>query len=234
MKLPILLSLLLSILNICHIYAWGLRAKTNSTAIPTCKDASIFSSKKDSSIFSRAIQSHAQKLFEESDTNQDGSLYENDVYDLVLKIYIKVNQEAPIDPPSRERVMTLFHQADVLKTGTILPCEFEQLLKTLYARASSRVLTYKIINMVGGPFCAITLINTLKNTPNVMEWISSKVLSKLPSKPMFVMKMVTTEAFWVGVLTSFFVDHLASIALTGVDWLWWGGGNIGDLLYDHF
>ena len=126
MKIPILLSLLLSLLNICNIYAWGLRAKTNSTAIPTCKDASIFSSKKDSSIFSRAIQSHAQKLFEESDTNQDGSLYENDVYDLVLKIYIKVNQEAPIDPPSRERVMTLFHQADVLKTGTILPCEFEE------------------------------------------------------------------------------------------------------------
>ena len=52
-------------------------------------------------------------LFEEADTNQDGSISQDEAYDVVLLLYIKVNQRVSIAPPSRMDIINLFQNSRI-------------------------------------------------------------------------------------------------------------------------
>jgi len=162
------------------------------------------------------------KIWDEADTDHDGTLSPDEVYELVLKFYIKVNRQAPINPPTRDRVMLLFAQADVSQTGRLDYSEFVRLIRTMYARASSRVLVHKVIQMIFAPLMAISLIHFVQTSEQTQEWIQPVKATVSEYMPKLIMQFLLMEKLWATLCTVFFVQKLGGLALSFVDWLWWG------------
>lgn len=171
---------------------------------------------------------HAAKLFKEADLNQDGTLSLTEVYELVLKFYIVVNRKAPIPPPTRQRVLTLLRKADKDNSGNLDQKEFERLLSTLYARASSRVLTHKLMSNVCAPFLAIGVADFIKGQVGLLDTIWSVVP---PQTPQVVVNALSEEKTWIALLAAVFSKQLLSAAMEAVDRMWWGE-NAEDQFYE--
>ena len=54
--------------------------------------------------FNKGFDSMVTNIFNEADSNEDGSVSVDELYEMVLKLYITINQEAPVKPPSRKQV----------------------------------------------------------------------------------------------------------------------------------
>ena len=167
----------------------------------------------------RFLPNYVTRLFNEADTNHDGGISPSEVYELVLKFYVKVNQQAPVSVPSRERVMTLFRQADTSRSGRLEFDEFRRLMRTLYARVSSRVVAFKVIKMVCAPVLAIKLVDLLKGNSYLKELFDSIVPETTPN---FLVALLTKESFWSSIFTLLLVVGLGKAAFGLIDWLWWG------------
>ena len=50
----------------------------------------------------------------------------DELYELVLKMYINLNRQAPVPPPTRETVKDLYHQADADGSNSIDQKEFRK------------------------------------------------------------------------------------------------------------
>jgi hypothetical protein len=144
-----------------------------------------------------------------------------EVYELVLKFYIDINRMAPIPPPSRQRVLSLLRKADKDKSGNLDQQEFERLLSTLYARASSRVLTYRFISNLCAPLCAIRLVDWIRvGQPGLLDAVWSTFV---PSQtPEVVVNALSQEKTWIALLTAVLCKQLAGAAMQLVDRFWWG------------
>ena len=165
------------------------------------------------------LDRYSSKLFDDADSNHDGSVSPDEVYELILKFYIKVNQKAPIPPPSRERVMKLFDQSDTDRTGRLQLVEFQRLLRTMYARASSRVLAYKVVSILFAPVLSISLINFIQGKTYLKELFNALLPEKTPKK---ITNLLTKESLWVTMFTMILVKNLGGLILGFVDWMWWG------------
>jgi len=73
---------------------------------------------------------------------------------LVLAIYLKLNRQAPVEPPSRETVAALFKAADKDKSGCLTKEEFSGLATSLCAAAFARVASYKCLQILCAPLLA--------------------------------------------------------------------------------
>jgi len=91
-------------------------------------------------------------IFDAADTNKDGRVDIDESYVLILKLYIKVNRQAPVNPPSREVSEVLFRAADNDGSGRLNKEEFLELATTLLGRAGLRVAAYKAITLLAAPF----------------------------------------------------------------------------------
>lgn len=187
--------------------------------------ASAAATKKAMGFFS----AYVTKLFNEADTNKDGTLNPQEVYELVLKFYITVNRQAPIRPPSRKRVMILLDKVDKSKNGGLEIDEFRRLLTTLYARGGSRVGAHKLVSLFVAPVGAISLVNMIKGRPYLIDLFTKGIPVGCPEK---MIETLTKESLWVTVFTVAFVTQLAKMALSFVDWLWWGN-NADDKMYEN-
>jgi len=98
-SLSAFLFLLLSSFQICLSIS---RLRRQQTSAPT----------KTSLKSSSRWDKHLDRVFEEADENNDGWNSFEEVYVRVLLFYIRLNQKAPIPPPSKQRVKTLYQQAD--------------------------------------------------------------------------------------------------------------------------
>lgn len=165
------------------------------------------------------LSGYVTKLFNEADSNHDGSISPEEVYDLVLQFYVKVNRQAPVPAPSRERVMILFKNADVSHSGRLDIHEFRRLVRTLYARVSSRIVAFKVVKMLCAPILAIRLVDILKGTPFVMSLFDRIVNESTPS---WLASLLTKETVWSSVFTLLCVIGLGKTALRVIDYLWWG------------
>lgn len=165
------------------------------------------------------LSSYVTKLFNEADSNKDGAISPDEVYELVLKFYVKVNRQAPVPAPSRERVMTLFNNADVTHSGKLDIHEFRRLVRTLYARVSSRIVAFKVVKILCAPILAIRLVDILKGTPMVVGLFDKFIHDTTPS---WIAGVVTKETVWSSVFTLLCVIGLGKTALRVIDFLWWG------------
>ena len=165
------------------------------------------------------LSGYVTKLFNEADSNHDGAISPDEVYDLVLKFYVKVNRQAPVPAPSRERVMTLFNNADVTHSGKLDIHEFRRLVRTLYARVSSRIVAFKVVKILFAPILAIRLVDMLKGTPIVIG-LFDKVIHE--TTPGWIGEVVAKETVWSSVFTLLCVIGLGNTALSVIDFLWWG------------
>jgi len=90
------------------------------------------------------LEGMVNSIFDDADTNDDGLVDISESYILILRLYIKVNQKAPIKPPSRETADMLFNTADTDVSGMINKQEFLQLSLDLFASAGIRVLCHSL------------------------------------------------------------------------------------------
>lgn len=196
---------------------------TNQQMTPEVCDASEKATAKEMGLLSNYVTS----LFNEADTNHDGDISPSEVYELVLKFYVKVNQQAPVSVPSRERVMALFNRADVSNTGRLDLSEFRRLLRTLYARVSSRVLAFKVIKVLLAPPLAVSLVDVIKNQPSLIEWFENHIPERTPT---VVVNLLGKESLWSALFTLTLVIGLSKSALAVIDKIWWG--NVNSKEYD--
>ena len=158
------------------------------------------------------LQKYMNKLFEEADTNQDGSISEDEAYDLVLRLYIKVNQRVSIAPPSRADINNLFQNSriDIDGNSRIQRDEFDRLVAALVSRISTRVAAHRFLTFVAAPTLAPTLVHFFPES-------GKHFLSQAIMDSQFLMQVlpdaVLHETFWSTALTVCMVSTLGNTVL---------------------
>ena len=158
------------------------------------------------------LQKYMNNLFEEADTNQDGSISEDEAYDLVLRLYIKVNQRVSIAPPSRSDINNLFQNSriDIDGNSRIQRDEFERLVAALVSRISTRVAAHRFLTFVAAPTLAPTLVHFFPES--VKHFLSQAIMDS-----QFLMQVlpdaVLHETFWSTALTVCMVSTLGNTVL---------------------
>ena len=126
-------------------------------------------------------------------------------------------------------MLALLEQADEDNSGKLNLTEFERLLSTLYAQASSRVATHRFISGVCAPFCAVRVADWISAKPDLVEAAWSLVPKDIA--PGFLVRVLSQEKTWIALLTGVFCKQLAQPAMKLVDYLWWGR-NAEEHFYD--
>eukprot|EP00802_Teleaulax_amphioxeia_P020531 Tamp_20820.p1 GENE.Tamp_20820~~Tamp_20820.p1 ORF type:complete len:156 (+),score=25.88 Tamp_20820:549-1016(+) len=128
-------------------------------------------------------------------------------------MYIQINRQAPIEPPSKELVDRMFKAADKDKSGYVSKEEFCELAGPLCARSFSRVAVYKFVNTVGAPVFAVA-----------GEHLISKLVDQTAAKELI--KKIIPEGLHAAVINSenvrlilgiLFCSTLGSKLITGID-----------------
>jgi hypothetical protein len=157
-----------------------------------------------------------EKLFDDADTNRDGSIDFSEVYELVLKMYIKINNQAPIPPPSRKTLLLLYLDADTSNNDRLNKDEFKGLAKTLGRRALSRLVAHKLVTLVGAPILAEYLVRTLAGK----EWLPSMMAELVPKRfHERILPAITSTAFCRTVLIVVLVATLGNLVIFIVNWV---------------
>ena len=163
-----------------------------TTAVVARSDSgtTLFASK---SQFERYID----KVFANADSNKDGKVNFSEVYELVLKIYVKLNRQAPVPPPSREMVMLFYEKSDKNNDKYLTRDEFEVLVKAVSKRAFVRVVSFKLVKILGAPLVAEYLVRTLSGK----EWLSKLASTLVPVRfQKKVLPVITSRVFCRNVL----------------------------------
>lgn len=175
---------------------------------------------------------YVDELFEHADTNKDGHVYFAEVYELVLKLYIYINRQAPIPPPSKEEVIILYLEADKTQNNRLTKEEFSDLAHavgmffikfieksikctTKGQRAMSRLLANRVLTLIGAPLLAEAIVRALSNK----DWMLNMAKFIIPNKYRdYLLPTITSKAFCRTILIIFLVESLGDIILHIVDW----------------
>lgn len=152
------------------------------------------------------------KLFNEADTNHNGEIDVTETYELVLRMYVQLNRQAPIPPPTRAAVLQLYREADMNHNGLINQQEFTRLACLLGERALARLVVHKLVSLVGAPLLAEWVIRQCHGLP----WIQGFATRIVPKK---WVPMVTSPAFGRTLLVVLFVASLGNIVMSIVNWM---------------
>lgn len=153
----------------------------------------------------KRIETYIHRLFNEADSNKDGTVSLDEVYTLVLKLYVKLNRNAPVEPPSEQTVLTLFGKADQNKNNRLDNDEFLQLMLVIYGRAAVRVAIHKALRLFVAPLLAMQSAAYVTNSP-VTTFIADWVPDRLGG-------MLRSEKFWTTSLVVFFMSTLGNILM---------------------
>ncbi|CAJ1966597.1 unnamed protein product [Cylindrotheca closterium] len=160
------------------------------------------------------FERYIDKVFASADSNKDGKINFTEVYELVLKIYVQLNRQAPVPPPSRETVMKVYQKSDENKDEYLTREEFEVVVKEVSERAFVRVAIMKLMKVVGAPLLAEYLIRTLAEK----EWPSELVTTLVPAQYQEkVWPIISSRSFWRSVLIILGVAFLGHFVLGIVD-----------------
>lgn len=156
------------------------------------------------------------RVFDGADTNKDGRICFPECYELVLKVYIRLNRRGPINPPSQRAVRRLFHDKDANHNGAISRVEFTSLAHVLGRRAVYRLAAHKFVNMVCAPILAEYTVRQLRDKPWLPK-IARVVVPRRFEKRM--LPVVTSQSFGRTVLLVMFVSTLGNVVSGGVNWV---------------
>lgn len=160
------------------------------------------------------FERYIDKVFANADSNKDGMINFSEVYELVLKIYVQLNRQAPVPPPTKETVMQIYKKSDKNDDKYLTRDEFEVLVKAVSETALVRVVVMKLLKIVGAPLLAEYLIRTLSGK----EWLSNLATSLVPAQYQEkVLPVIASRPFWRAALIVFFVISLGHIVLGIVD-----------------
>jgi hypothetical protein len=114
------------------------------------------------------IQRFVDKQFDKTDEDHDGTVSFQEAYEGVLKFYITLNRQAPIPPPSRDKVRLLYNQADKTHNNKLDRGEYGKLLERTMRRAFVRLAVHKSVTILGAPLLAEVIVRKLAAKK---EWI---------------------------------------------------------------
>ena len=156
------------------------------------------------------------KIFDEADTNHDGSVDFDEVYELVLKILIAVNRKVPIPPPSRQHAMKLFINADRTHNNKLSREEFRGLANLMIRRLVLRVIAHKLVTVVGAP----VLTELVLRASIGIDWLP-KLATNLVPKPWEkrLLPVLLSSTFWRTVLLVIFVSTLGNLVIETFNWV---------------
>ena len=145
------------------------------------------------------------KVFKAADTNRDGLVDEQEVYEMVLKVCISMNRQAPIKPPSRAAVMAVYRQSDRRRADKLNKKEFQVVAATIFIGGIGRVVVHKFISLLVAPLLAAEIVRRLGDLPwfitlgrrLVPSSLHDKVLSKRFMQTALTVAFVASLGTWV-------------------------------------
>jgi len=154
------------------------------------------------------------KIFDDADTNNDGTINMSEFYELVLKLYVQINRKAPLDPPTRETATKLFQHYDKDRSNAITKDEFTALATRLGQRAFIRIATFQIFKILVSPLLAEYLVRKLTGK----EWLQGLALFIVPDPfEEKVIPIISSPTFGRTVLIILFMSTLGKAALAIVN-----------------
>lgn len=136
---------------------------------------------------------------------KDGVISVDEIYELVLKMYIQLNRQAPVPPPTRETVKLLFRKADIDGSNTLDRSEFRKLMGMIYSRAAVRIVIAKISKVVLAPLLALQAVGSVSSS----AWWRANIIQRIPER----YGLLLNPNLWRTVLTVFFVITLGRAIL---------------------
>lgn len=158
-------------------------------------------------LFASRLERFVDGLFDGADTNRDGTVSMDESYTLVLKMYIRVNRQAPIPPPSKETVQALFKRADRSRSGSLDRTEFTQLMLVLHSRATVRLILVKVSQVFVAPLLAFHSVQWMAGS----KWLVTHLAPQIPSK---YADLLLNRNLWTTVFTVLFVTTLGKFVLS--------------------
>jgi len=158
------------------------------------------------------VERFLDKVFDQADTNKDGTVDIAETYEMVLQLYLKLNRQAPIPPPSRATVLQFFRESDVDGNRRISRDEFGRLARIIGRRAMFRLVAHKMVTLLGAPLLAEYTLRRLIGRPHLHAW-AARVL------PERYLGTLTSVTLWRTVLIVLFVASMGNIVLGIVDFL---------------
>ena len=158
------------------------------------------------------------KTIDDGDINNDGKISLNECYDRVLRLYIHINRQSPIPPPSRSAVrrLFLFHTRDDGGKGRISRDEFTDLARVLGRRALYRLVAHTIVNLVCAPLLIECVVRELRDKPWLPKVAKFVVPQRLEAK---ILPIVTSQNFCRSALIVSFVSTLGNMVTGAVNWV---------------
>ena len=151
------------------------------------------------------------KIYEDADINRDGTISFTECYQLVLKLYIRLNREAPIPPPSREMVFRFYSDSDINHNRRISRDEFTRLARILGRRALVRLVAHKMMTLIGAPLLAELILRQLEG----QQWLSRLAEAVVPEH---FLPTVTSKPFCRTFLIVILVATLGNRVIDIVNW----------------
>lgn len=152
------------------------------------------------------------KIFQQADSNNDGTVDLAETYELVLRMYLFLNRKAPIPPPTKEAIQLVFKTADVNRDNRIDREEFTSIMSILTRRAIWRLLSHKSVSFIGAPLLAESIVRLF----HARKWGLQFITAHAPSN---MVPALTSISVWRTVLLVVFVKSLGNLVLGMVNWL---------------
>jgi hypothetical protein len=113
-----------------------------------------------------------QNVFTHADSNSDGRMTLSETYEWVLRLYVQINRQAPINPPTMAQVERLVAVMDKNQDASIGQEEFRALANLFVQRAAVRVAANKILTLFAAPLLAEALLQWIKH----QAWLYDQVV----------------------------------------------------------
>ena len=189
------------------------RSVTDSNKVSTSK-----SSISNAILYRSSIDRFVDKLFDETDTNNDGTVSFEEAYVGCLLLYVQLNRQAPIPPPSRKKFLRIFLQAadknKSNKSNALDKEEYGDILKKIVGRAFLRLTSHKIATLIGAPLLAEMIVRGLASRKDGFEALLRYIVPINFQEA--VIPTLTSRAFHRGLWIVILVNTLGNIFLGSV------------------
>jgi len=170
------------------------------------------------------MDNFVDKLFEETDTNEDGMVSFEEAYVGCLLLYVRLNRRAPIPPPSREKFRRIFlkatgrcHKLNELNLLLLDKEEYGEILKRIVGRAMLRLTSHKVVTLIGAPLLAEMMVRSLAAHQEGFEQLMRFVVPDNWHEN--IMPILTSKAFHRGFWMVVLVVTLGNTCLAAVTFL---------------
>lgn len=158
---------------ICCTCAVGGIGKGGNADVNTISSPLSQPSKSKARIYRSSIDRFVDRLFDETDTDEDGMVSFDEAYVGCLLLYVRLNRRAPIPPPSRKKFRRIFLQAAERNKSNELNLldkeEYGHILKKILGRAVLRLTSHKVVTLIGAPLLTEMIVRSMASRRDGFE-----------------------------------------------------------------